>query len=360
MIDGALQQLRSSDRDAILLRFFEGRAFAEIGARFAITEDAARRRVERALDKIRSGLERRGVTSTTAALAMMLAGEATAAVPAELVATVATTALTAAAASSAAPWLIFMSTIKLQAGAAVIIAAAGVTGFVWQHQTQVRLTSEISARQTLVAENDRLRAENLRLTANASRSVPSASVPSNKRSDTVLAPARGGISGDASHDAPLAPGMSAVASLGDQGRATPRAAWATQLWAARTGDVALEATALMVRPEDRAKLEALAATLPAELRSQYDTAEKLMAFVLGGSPHPVSGMEVLGETEVGPGRVTLQTAWQHADDEIVHHNDVELVQEGAGWKMLVPTGLVDRAVVFITRHPPGAAMAGKN
>jgi RNA polymerase sigma factor (sigma-70 family) len=66
MIDDALHELDDRDRDAVLLRFFEGRPFADIGAALRLSDDAARMRVERALDKLRAALARRGVTSTSA------------------------------------------------------------------------------------------------------------------------------------------------------------------------------------------------------------------------------------------------------------------------------------------------------
>ena len=52
LIDEALHTLSATDREAVLLRFFQGRPFAEIGAALRLTEEAARKRVERALEKL--------------------------------------------------------------------------------------------------------------------------------------------------------------------------------------------------------------------------------------------------------------------------------------------------------------------
>jgi len=140
-----------------------------------------------------------------------------------------------------------------------------------------------------------------------------------------------------------------VVSLGNAGRATARAAFATQLWAARTGDVALEASTLLLGPDERAKLEALLPILPPDVRAQYGTPEQLMAFALAGSPHPVGGMRVLGETDDGPDDVTLQTQWQHTDDSVVHQSQVAFHQDPDGWKMVVPPALVNRAAAYLGR-----------
>src|SRR5882672_2564349 len=52
VLDDVMLQLNEADREAVLLRFFEGRPFADVGAKLRLSEDAARMRVERALDKM--------------------------------------------------------------------------------------------------------------------------------------------------------------------------------------------------------------------------------------------------------------------------------------------------------------------
>jgi len=81
-LDEAMQALGPHDREAILLRFFSGRRFGEIGDRLGLSEKAAQMRVDRALEKLRAVLARRGITSTAAALAVALADQAVVAAPA--------------------------------------------------------------------------------------------------------------------------------------------------------------------------------------------------------------------------------------------------------------------------------------
>src|SRR4051812_6572858 len=102
VLDDVLGELSDSDREAILLRFFEGRDFASVGAQLSVNDNTARMRVERALDKLRALLERRGVTSTSAALATVLANQAVVAAPAGLIATVTGAAIAGAGATVAA------------------------------------------------------------------------------------------------------------------------------------------------------------------------------------------------------------------------------------------------------------------
>jgi hypothetical protein len=234
------------------------------------------------------------------------------------------------------------------------VAALGVAGFFLQRQFDARLQAQEERLRLEAAENERLAAENSRLAKAAVSAGPSGPAEA-----TAAVPARPAAPGTAARQGvPLAQGMTPVETLGNAGRATARSAFATQLWAARTGDVALEASAITFGDEGRARLEALAATLPGDLRAEYDTPEKLMAYMLAGSPHPVGGMQVLGEVDVDANDVTLQTEWQHVDDSVVHQSDVNLVQGADGWKMVVPDTLVNRASSYLTRTlappPPGA------
>jgi biopolymer transport protein ExbD/predicted DNA-binding protein (UPF0251 family) len=95
VIDDAIVALKADDREAVLLRFFENRSFTEVGAVLQVTEEAARKRVDRALDKLRAALQRRGITSTSAALGIALTAAAATSVPAGLGARVAENVMTA-------------------------------------------------------------------------------------------------------------------------------------------------------------------------------------------------------------------------------------------------------------------------
>lgn len=165
VIDDALHALDERDREAVLLRFFEGRPFAEVGAELALSEDTARVRVNRALEKMRVALDRRGVDSTTAALAVAMGGQAALAAPAGLAASVVGAAAAGAAAGVASSgWLVgFMTMSKLQVGIIGVIAAAGVAGYVVQAETNATLRKEIAGLQGQQEAMTALRAENRQL-----------------------------------------------------------------------------------------------------------------------------------------------------------------------------------------------------
>ncbi len=120
LLDEAMSTLSDADRDAIALRFFEGRAFAEIGATLRLTEDLARKRVERALDKMAGTLSHRGVKSTSAALAIALAEQAAFAAPAGLATAVTGTALASVVTTTGWSLSAFLGSHKLSAALATI------------------------------------------------------------------------------------------------------------------------------------------------------------------------------------------------------------------------------------------------
>lgn len=152
VIDESLEKLNTPEREAVLLRFFEGRAFAEIGSALDVSEDAARRRVERALGKLQALLVRRGVTSTGAALAVALTQQGALAAPAGVAASVASAAFAAGAASGTTTGLFFlMSTSKITSGAAVLalIVATATIGYEWRSGSQEKAALAAERREVL-------------------------------------------------------------------------------------------------------------------------------------------------------------------------------------------------------------------
>jgi len=76
VIDDALGALGAGEREAVFLRCIEELSFVDIGHRLNLSADGARSRVERALDKMRVRLGRRGITCTVAALSATLTASA--------------------------------------------------------------------------------------------------------------------------------------------------------------------------------------------------------------------------------------------------------------------------------------------
>src|SRR5450432_385061 len=129
LLDGAMGQLGRKDHDALVLRFFEGRNFAEVGAALGASEDAAKMRVNRALEKLRKFFTKRGVVSTTAIIAGTISANSVQAAPVTLAKSVAAVAIVKGAAASGSTLTLIKGALKIMAwtkAKTVIVAGAVV------------------------------------------------------------------------------------------------------------------------------------------------------------------------------------------------------------------------------------------
>lgn len=71
-LDAALAGLSNGDRDLVVLRFFECKSMAEVGRQLGIGENTAKKRVSRAVERLRVVLAKRGVVLTLTGLTVLL------------------------------------------------------------------------------------------------------------------------------------------------------------------------------------------------------------------------------------------------------------------------------------------------
>ena len=164
-LDEVIVALRDDEREAIALRFFEQRSFAEIGAALRLSEEAARKRLDRALEKLRLALSRRGLTSTSLALTATLGELGAGTVPAALATQIAGGALAQASVVGAGWTLVSLfSPGVIVAGAALLLGGWAV---VEQHSAKQKLATELAAYSDQTKAIATLRAENSRLAREA-------------------------------------------------------------------------------------------------------------------------------------------------------------------------------------------------
>ncbi len=130
-LDEALETLNPDDRSALLLRFFENKPLREVGAALGASEDAAQKRVSRALENLRRFFARQGIAVSAAGLATHLSAHAVEAAPATLGSLISTAASSLAATSPAlaleATRTLAMTTLQKSLFAAVlVVTGAGV------------------------------------------------------------------------------------------------------------------------------------------------------------------------------------------------------------------------------------------
>ena len=147
-LDEALAGLSAKDRDVVVLRFFEGRQFRGVAEAIGTTEDAAKRRVQRALEKLRSILLRRGVATSAEALSETIPLNAVRPAPTDLATIIPAAALaclkgTATAGGSTllakgGMQLMYHTHLKILAGALAAAVVATATPMLLTAQTASR------------------------------------------------------------------------------------------------------------------------------------------------------------------------------------------------------------------------------
>jgi len=128
-LDEAMAKLGGKDRDAVLLRYFENKTFGEVGMALGTNEDAARKRIARAVDKLRNYFSKRGVTLTATVFAGAVSANSIQAAPVALAKTVTAGAIAKGAAASGSTLTIIKGALKIMAWTKAktgIVAGVGI------------------------------------------------------------------------------------------------------------------------------------------------------------------------------------------------------------------------------------------
>jgi RNA polymerase sigma factor (sigma-70 family) len=331
MIDTALGELKERDREVVLLRYFGELTFPEIAQRLQLSENAARMRTERALDKLRLKLHRRGVMSTSAALGLALANQMLAAhAPVGLMASAVTASLSLPPATGAAALMTFLTMNKIILPVLSTVLAAGLTTVAWTSVTPPISDTELS----------QLREQNIQLTAAAAPGADPALaekfVANRERQlsattqvvEKQIAARRSAAGVTSAADQVTAKGHRNL------GTATPKDAFMTMGWASDSSDPALLAKLIWMDPPARKKAEEILAGMPAAVRERFHTPEELYGFFYAADAliAPPPGADVLERfefVEIGPGRYAAR---QPGSSRNYH----ELQQTPEGWKDVLP------------------------
>lgn len=134
LLDTALAQLGEKDHAALVLRFFQNKSMNEIGAALGTNENAAKKRVSRALEKLRKYFAKHGVVSTTAIVAGEISTNSIQTAPAALAKAVTVAAMAKGGAAGGSTLTLIKGALKIMAwnkakgavaAAVVLIAGAG-------------------------------------------------------------------------------------------------------------------------------------------------------------------------------------------------------------------------------------------
>jgi RNA polymerase sigma factor (sigma-70 family) len=136
-LDAAVNELNESDRDALMLRYFQSRSAREIGQALGISEEAAQKRVNRAVERLRGYFAKRGVVAGAGGLVVALSANAVQAAPAGLAGAISSAVLAGSAfhatTALAATKALAMTTTQ-KAAVSILTAVALGAGFYLAHQ----------------------------------------------------------------------------------------------------------------------------------------------------------------------------------------------------------------------------------
>jgi hypothetical protein len=138
LLDEAMHALDDTDRAAVLLRYFENKTLREVGATLGTSDDAAQKRVSRAVERLREFFAKRGVTVGAGGLVVTISASAVQAAPAGLAATISSAAVLAGTTiatttTATITKAIAMTTLQKTLITATLTAAIG-TGIYEAHQ----------------------------------------------------------------------------------------------------------------------------------------------------------------------------------------------------------------------------------
>lgn len=143
-LDAALGQLDDADRDALLLRYFERKSAREMGERLGLGEEAAQKRVSRALERLRGVFVARGLAIPAATLGGAITLQAVQAAPAALAGAVVVTVASATAGTATTfGFFQLMASAKFTFGVMTIVIVGATTTLFVQQRDQRRLRAEL-------------------------------------------------------------------------------------------------------------------------------------------------------------------------------------------------------------------------
>ena len=120
----AMLHLGQTDRDALVLRYFQNKSLQQVAAALGLQERAAQKRVSRSVEKLRAFFQKRGIKLSVAVIVAALSANSVQAAPTALTATVAAAAAAKGAAASGSTLTLIKGTLKLMAWTKLKITAA--------------------------------------------------------------------------------------------------------------------------------------------------------------------------------------------------------------------------------------------
>ena len=152
LLDDAMDALEETDRLAVLLRYFQNKPLHEVGQVIGVTDDAAQKRVSRAVERLREFFTKRGVSVGASGLVVVISANAVQAAPVGLIVTISTAAALAGTtltttATATVTKAIAMTTLQKTLVAATLAAAVGMGIYEGHQASTARAQAEAFRKQ---------------------------------------------------------------------------------------------------------------------------------------------------------------------------------------------------------------------
>jgi RNA polymerase sigma factor (sigma-70 family) len=372
-LDDAMEALDEPDRAAILLRYFENKSLREVGSALGIGDDAAQKRVSRAVERLRELFSKQNVTVGTSGLAVLISANAVQAAPVGSIAAISSAiSLIGATAQTSTALIatkaIAMTTIQKTLVTVAITAAVGTSLYQAYETSRLREELRTSQRQAAakirqieterdeassqlaaqMAEADRSqeeRSELFRLRGEVGRlrakEQASANIPQRKtkQADVVAEPVINNLP---------------KASWQDAGFATPLAALQTRGYSILNSDREKFRQSIFISDDARKILmdmfEKKVAANPKEakvwvegaLKNNWDIEEGfLMPMIAENRDKGYLGYRVLSQEETGPNETILEVETQMASAP-AKTETVKMRKFGENWKFVIDDEMLNR------------------
>jgi RNA polymerase sigma factor (sigma-70 family) len=182
-LDAGLGELDEADRDALLLRYFQRKSAREMAEILGTSEDAAQKRVSRAVERLREFFSKRNVTIGASGLTILISANAVQSAPIGLAATISAAAVLAGTAVHtstviAATKTIAMTIIQKTLITATVAVLAGAGIYEAHQASQLRVRVQTLQQQATLAEQlAKLQAANERLSNQVVQAKDSQALP---------------------------------------------------------------------------------------------------------------------------------------------------------------------------------------
>ncbi len=363
-LDAALGELNAGDRDALLLRYFERKSARDMAHILGTSEEAAQKRVSRAVERLRELFANRGVTVGTSGLVVLISTNAVPAAPAGLALTISSVGALAGtivptSTAIALVKIIAMTTLQRTIIGATLVAAVG-TG-IYEARQALNLRGQIETLQRDQAEQVQqwqrereeasarlaaLHGENARLKSSVAnlQKPPARDLQSAKLAAPTLPPATLPAPANAQPNENDLP----KDSWSDAGFATLQKALQTRGWAVVNGNRERFKESVFVTDGARKVLEDMfvqmieaskdpdkAKTIQQILENKFGVEEGLLMPMMAENQRKgFTGYRILSQESPSPEETTLQVETQMtsapAKKELLRYR-----RFGRDWKMVV-------------------------